>query len=216
MSKVVIILSGGMDSTTLAYDLASQGHELHALSFVYGQRHYKEILAAMETTKKLGISHFVVPIHQDLLNNSALTGSEAIPEGHYADENMKKTVVPNRNMLMMSMAIAYAINIGADTVAYGAHAGDHAIYPDCRPEFFTALQGVAALCHFEPIHLIAPYMGIDKGDIAIRGRDLAVPYGDTWTCYKGGETPCGVCGACVERAEAFEKAGILDSLLEGV
>lgn len=213
--KAVIILSGGMDSTTLAYDLCDKGFELYALSFDYGQRHKKELKCAETTCDKLGISHHIVDLSSitALVSNSALTGNIDVPEGHYADDNMKLTVVPNRNMIMLSIAIGYAANIGADYVCYGAHAGDHAIYPDCRPEFVQALGKAAALCHFSPVHIYSPYMHMTKGEIARRGDKVAVPFEDTWTCYKGGEEPCGVCGSCVERAEAFEFAGIIDPLV---
>ena len=207
--KIVAILSGGMDSTTMVYDLISQGHVVSCLSFDYGQKHSKELLCAKKTCEKLAIDHKIVPLSiRDLISNSALTSDESVPEGHYADENMKRTVVPNRNMVMLSLAAAYAINIGAEAVAYGAHAGDHTIYPDCRPEFYNAMAAAFLLCDFKPLQFIAPYMDIDKGDIAVIGKSLGVPYEDTWTCYKGEEKPCGVCGACVERAEAMVKAGL--------
>ena len=213
--KAVIILSGGMDSTTLAYDLHSRGYKLFALSFDYGQRHVKELQMAMITTHKLGIPHEIVDLSGLApLLASALTSSDIeVPEGHYADDNMKATVVPNRNMIMLSIAIGYAITVGADTVAYGAHSGDHAIYPDCREEFVQAMQGAAGLCHFEPVTLWAPYIHINKNDIAILGKHLKVPYADSWTCYKGQEKPCGVCGSCVERSEAFKYALMEDPLL---
>jgi 7-cyano-7-deazaguanine synthase len=218
MSKIVIILSGGMDSTTLAYDLHHQGHELHALSFNYGQKHSKELTFAAITCSKLGIDHKIVPFSDDLkflVANSALTDStQDVPEGHYADDNMKATVVPNRNMIMLALATGYAISIGANAVAYAAHAGDHTIYPDCRPEFAEGMSQVMALCHFTPVELLSPYMNITKSDICVIGRDLGVPYGDSWTCYKGEAKPCGVCGADVERAEAFADASIPDPLLD--
>lgn len=213
--KTVIILSGGMDSTTLAYDLKSKGHDLFALSFNYGQKHARELLKATITCEKLGIDHRVISLGDigTLINNSSLTDTSVeVPIGHYAAENMKSTVVPNRNMIMLALAAGYAINIGATGVAYAAHAGDHTIYPDCRPEFASAMLTSLALCHFTPIELIAPYMFINKNDIAVIGRDLGVPYEDTWTCYVGGVDPCGECGACQERKEAFEFAGIPDPL----
>lgn len=216
MKKAVLILSGGMDSTTLAYDLVAKGVEVHCLSFNYGQKHSRELQGAAVTCQKLGLSHQIVDLSEQLspLLDSALTRSDqAVPEGHYADENMKATVVPNRNMIMLSIAAGYAISIGADAVAYAAHAGDHAIYPDCRPRFREAMQNVLDVCHFTPIELSTPYIDIDKGQICAIGRDLGVPYEDSWTCYKGQEAPCGVCGACVERAEAFQFAGIVDPLV---
>lgn len=218
--KAVIILSGGMDSTTLAYDLHSRGYELHALSFNYGQKHSKELERAKITCAKLNIPHTVVPFGEDmkwLINRSALTNDQwEVPEGHYAAPNMKQTVVPNRNMIMLALATGYAITIDAEYVAYGAHAGDHAIYPDCRPEFMRSMGNVMELCHFTPVFLLAPYMYITKNDICVRGAQLQVPYEDTWTCYVGADKPCGKCGACQERAEAFAFAGIPDPLLWGV
>ena len=137
MSKIVAVVSGGMDSVTMLHDLYSQGHEIQVISFNYGQRHIKELKVAKENAEALGLKHTVVEMGfmSDLLSNSALTGDIDVPEGHYEDENMKLTVVPNRNMIMASIAIGYAVNLEYDTVALGVHSGDHAIYPDCRPEF---------------------------------------------------------------------------------
>jgi 7-cyano-7-deazaguanine synthase len=218
--KAVVILSGGMDSTTLLYDIhAHVTEDIHCLSFNYGQRHSKELEFAARTCATLGLTHKIVPFTDDLkslLTASALTDlTQEVPEGHYAADNMKATVVPNRNMIMLSLAAGYAISIGAQKLFYGAHAGDHTIYPDCRPEFLAAMQLALTLCHFDGgIALEAPYMNITKSDICAIGRDLGVPYGDTWTCYAGKDVPCGKCGACQERAEAFDFAGIPDPLLE--
>jgi len=212
--KSVVILSGGMDSTTLIYDVVSQGGEVEALSFNYGQRHSKELSCAAVTCQKLSIPHKVVDLGEvgkELLQGSALTSDIDVPEGHYEEGNMKLTVVPNRNMIMLSLAIGYGVSIKADAVYYGAHSGDHAIYPDCRKEFVEAMQKVATLCDWHELELKAPYLDMDKGDIVIRGvMELGVPYEDTWTCYKGLEKACGKCGSCQERLEAFEKAGVED------
>lgn len=215
---VVLILSGGMDSTTLAYHLHARNHALHALSFNYGQKHAKELEQAAITCKKLNIPHRIIPFTEDLkylVCNSALTDDKTlVPEGHYADENMKATVVPNRNMIMLALAAGYAISNGIKVLAYAAHAGDHTIYPDCRPEFADAMRTALELCHFDGgVELRAPFMHITKNDICVIGRNLGVPYEDTWTCYKGQEKPCGVCGACVERLASFDFAGIPDPLV---
>src|SRR3990167_1076519 len=185
--KTIIIFSGGMDSTTLLYKLLKEGKEVQALSFDYGQRHLKELDFAKVTCEKLGVPHKRVNLSflKELLYNSALTGDIDIPEGHYEDESMKLTVVPNRNMIMASIAIGYAVNVNADEVALGVHAGDHAIYPDCRPEFVFALRKIAEIANFKPIEIYAPFLFIDKGDIAILGKELGVDYSNTWTCYKG-------------------------------
>lgn len=206
MKKAVIILSGGVDSTTLLYDLLRKGYDIRAISFDYGQRHIKELGMAQRTCEKVGVEHTIVDLTSlsAILSNNALTGNIKIPEGHYEDENMKLTVVPNRNMIMLSIAIGYTINVEANHLYYGAHAGDHAIYPDCRPEFVQAIQNVAELCHYDPIHVHAPYLYIPKSKIVALGLDLNVDYSLTWTCYKGGLKACGKCGSCVERLEAFE------------
>ena len=213
--KTIIILSGGMDSTTLLYKLLKEGKEVEALSFDYGQRHKKELDFAKITCEKLGVPHKRVNLSflKELLYNSALTGDIDIPEGHYEDESMKLTVVPNRNMIMASIAIGYAVNVNADEVALGVHAGDHAIYPDCRPEFVFALRKIAEIANFKPIEIYAPFLFIDKADIAILGKELGVDYSNTWTCYKGQAIPCGKCGACRERAEAFSKAELEDPIV---
>lgn len=216
MRKAVIILSGGMDSTTLAYDIVKEGNydEVHAISFDYGQVHSKELACAKSTAAKLGLrSHHIVNL-SDLgsLLNSALTGNHPVPEGAYDDENQKQTVVPNRNMIMLSIAAGYAMSIGAIDVYYGAHAGDHAIYPDCRPAFMVALNDVLKVSHYTQVMVFAPYIHYSKGNIVARGSMLGVPYEDTWTCYKGGDVSCGVCGSCDERLKAFEYAGVKDPL----
>lgn len=214
--KTVIILSGGMDSTTLLYKLIAEGKEVKAISFNYGQRHSRELEQAKATCEKLTIEHKIVDLSflKELISNSALTGNIEVPEGHYEAENMKLTVVPNRNMIMASIAIGWAVNLDYDEVALGVHAGDHAIYPDCRPLFIGLLQDIAKIANFKSINVYTPFLNVDKGDIAILGKELGVDYSLTHTCYKGGEVPCGVCGACQERKEAFEKAQVVDPLVK--
>lgn len=212
--KAVVVLSGGLDSTTLLYDVIAQGYEVSAISFNYGQKHNKELTFAAQTCKKLGVPHKIADL--SVLNDlapSALTRDDIdIPEGEYDDEVMKVTVVPNRNMVLLSLATSYAISFGAEKLFYGAHAGDHTIYPDCRKEFIDSMTESIKLCDWANVKLEAPYWDIDKGDIAIKGKELNVDYSLTWTCYVGGEKACGKCGACVERLEAFEKAGVKDPI----
>ncbi len=216
MKKRVIILSGGMDSVTLLYKLVKDvGKEnVSALTLNYGQRHAKEIECAKWNCEHLGVNHLVVDITSiiPLMKGSALTDNIAVPDGNYADENMKVTVVPNRNMVFLSLAIAYAVSIGAGEVYYGAHTGDHAIYPDCRPVFIEKMNAAAAVANYEPVKIVTPFSTMDKGDIVKIGMKLGVPYEHTWTCYKGLEKACGTCGSCTERLEAFNKARRKDPL----
>ncbi len=214
--KTIIVLSGGMDSTTLLYQLLHEGKEVKAISFNYGQRHSRELGQAALTCKKLGVEHKIVEMAfmKELISNSSLTGDIPTPHGHYEAENMKLTVVPNRNMIMASIAIGWAVNLDYDEVAIGVHAGDHAIYPDCRPAFVEALRNIAAVANFKPIRIYAPFLNIDKGDIAVIGSHLHVDYSLSHTCYEGTEVPCGLCGACQERKQAFEKAKTNDPLIK--
>ena len=212
----VAIVSGGMDSVTLAYLLHDQGYALHLLSFDYGQRHKKELAFAAQCAAALGARHDVVDLSNitGFLSGSALTDDIDVPEGHYAADNMKLTVVPNRNAMMLTVAYAVAVAEQADVVATGVHAGDHHIYPDCRPDFvrtFDAMQRVAVEGFGKPdLHLYAPFVEIGKHDIVTIGHGLDVPYAATWSCYKGGDVHCGNCGTCVERREAFKLAGVPD------
>jgi 7-cyano-7-deazaguanine synthase len=212
-SKVVIIYSGGMDSTVLIYHLVDEGYDVAALSADYGQRHKKELKCARLICETLGVSHETADLRgiTHLLSSSSLTNPEIeVPEGHYTEESMKATVVPNRNMIMLSVAIGYAISLGAQFVAYGAHAGDHTIYPDCRLEFAAALNTAALLADWHQVELLHPFVRLTKAEIAKRGAELNVPFELTWSCYKGGERHCGLCGTCVERAESFKLAGLQD------
>jgi len=230
--KAVTILSGGMDSTTLAFAISSQhgGDEegaidQHFLSFNYGQKHKKELLCAAQIAKLLQCKHDIIDLSSvaPLLKGSALTDSQEVtmPEGFYAEENMRLTVVPNRNAMMLSIAWAVAIGEKADYVYYGAHAGDHYIYPDCRQEFveqlseafFLGTYGLQDTVEFgKPQAIIAPFINIDKTEILKRGLKMGVPYELTWTCYKGGEVACGVCGSCCERLHSFYLNGVEDPL----
>jgi 7-cyano-7-deazaguanine synthase len=214
--KTVLILSGGMDSATLLHDLHSQGDEVEAVGVNYKQRHGKELLCAAELCRRLEVRFDVVDLSSvgNLLTGSSQTDpSVAVPFGRYDEPSMKQTVVPNRNMIMLSAAAGIAISRGADRLAYGAHAGDHAIYPDCRPMFVDAMKAALQCCDWHVLDLWVPYSDIHKGDIAVRGLSLGVPFAETWTCYVGADEPCGKCGACVERAEAFAFAGQPDPLL---
>ena len=211
----VIIVSGGMDSVTLLHYLMLQGKALTALSFNYGQRHSEELTCAAWQCEKLNVPHKIIDLGsiKQLLLGSSLTSPEiATPEGHYSQENMKLTVVPNRNMILLSLAIGYAISLKVGNVYYGAHAGDHAIYPDCRPEFVHAMRRVASMCDWEPVDIVAPFQRTDKIGILREGLKLGVDYSHTITCYAGKEKACGRCGSCSERIEAFEKNNVKDPL----
>jgi len=204
--RTILIYSGGLDSTTLLYKLINDGDEVSALSFDYGQRHKKELDSARDICNKLGVAHRVVDISNmsELMQGSALTSKNIdVPEGHYENISMKQTVVPNRNMIFISLAIATCVSQKFDRVALAVHAGDHAIYPDCRPEFIEKIDEVGRVANYESIGVYAPFLNISKTEIVKIGRTLAVPYELTWTCYKGLEEPCKKCGACVEREEAL-------------
>lgn len=212
----IAIVSGGMDSVTLAYLLDSQGYNLHLLSFNYGQRHKKELSFAARAAGKLNGRYSVIDLSGvgKHLSGSALTDDIDVPEGHYAADNMKVTVVPNRNAIMLAIAYGIAVAEQADIVAIGVHAGDHFIYHDCRPRFvhaFDLMQSVAVEGFGKSeLKLFAPFVDIGKHDIVVAGHRLGVPYDDTWSCYKGEELHCGKCGTCVERKEAFELANVDD------
>ncbi len=211
---VVVIYSGGMDSFTLMHLARARGHQVHALSFDYGQRHVRELECARDVCARAGIPHQVLDIRalSNVMAGSALTSEVAVPEGHYAEDSMKATVVPNRNMILLSLATGYAVTAGASAVWYGAHGGDHAIYPDCRPEFVEKMDAVCRVANYEPVAIEAPFMAMDKSDILAEGLKLNLDYSQTWTCYNGRERACGVCGSCVERQEAFAAHGLTDPL----
>lgn len=213
-NKVVVIYSGGMDSFTVLHKALQHGLEVFPLTFNYGQRHAKEIEYARAVCKKLNLSHEVVDISaiNHLLQGSALTSNIDVPEGHYAEESMKATVVPNRNMIMLSLAIGFAVSKGADTVYFGAHSGDHTIYPDCRPEFVEKMNAAAKIANYQPVEIITPYLDQDKGQILADGLKMRLDYSLTWTCYNGREKACGKCGSCVERLEAFANNDVIDPL----
>lgn len=215
MEKVVVIYSGGMDSFTVLNKAVIDGHEVFALSFDYGQKHRKELIFATAVCKEMQIEHKVLDINSisNLFTSSSLVSSEiVVPDGHYEEENMKSTVVPNRNMILLSLAIGYAVDIGARSVWYGAHAGDHTIYPDCRPEFVKVMDQASKVANFEEVSVHAPYLNDDKGGILKAGLAMGLDYSKTWTCYKGQEYACGTCGSCAERLEAFENNGVKDPL----
>jgi len=202
-----------MDSTVLLYRLAKDGDELKALSINYGQRHSKEIEYAESICKNLGVEHRVANLESlsELLSGSALTSDDLeVPEGHYAEDNMKATVVPNRNMILLSVAAGWAISSEFDRVSYAAHSGDHAIYPDCRNEFADALDATIRLADWREVSLYRPFVDYAKADLVKLGAELGVPFEKTWSCYKGLDLHCGRCGTCIERREAFHLAGIHD------
>jgi 7-cyano-7-deazaguanine synthase len=207
----VIILSGGMDSVTLLYD--QQERIALAVSFDYGSKHNaREIPFARLHCERLGIRHITIPLDfmTKYFQSSLLKGGEEIPEGHYADENMRSTVVPFRNGIMLSIAVGIAESNGLKYVMMANHSGDHTIYPDCTLQFVDAFDRTAQAGTFVGIKLLSPFVNWTKGDIARRGKDLGIDYAETWSCYKGGEKHCGKCGTCVERREALAEAGIED------
>lgn len=211
---VVVIYSGGMDSYTLLHLARERGYRVHALSFNYGQRHVRELECARSVCESQGIPHKVIDIRamSEVMAGSSLTSDVEVPEGHYEEDSMKATVVPNRNMILLSLATGYAVTVGAGAVWFGAHGGDHAIYPDCRPEFVEKMDAVCRVANYEPVGIEAPFMTMDKGQILAEGLRLGLDYSKTWTCYNGREQACGRCGSCVERLEAFAANGVTDPL----
>jgi len=212
--KVVVIFSGGMDSFTVLNLAVKKGLEVFALSFNYGQRHKKELDYAASACQSLGVQHKVVDISaiNQLIGGSSLTSDIDVAEGHYEEGSMKSTVVPNRNMILLSMAVGYAVSIDANKVYYGAHSGDHAIYPDCRPEFVNKMNDVCAIANYEAVEIVTPYLDVSKTAILTAGLEMGLDYNQTWTCYNGREKACGKCGACQERLEAFTENGLSDPL----
>jgi len=213
-NKVVVIYSGGMDSFTVLNRALHDGKEVYALTFDYGQRHVKEIEFASSVCQSLNVNHKVIDISaiNQLLAGSSLTDDIEIPEGHYEAESMKSTVVPNRNMILISLAVGYAVSVGASQVYYGAHSGDHAIYPDCRPEFVMKMNDVCKIANYESVEIFSPYLTVSKSDILTDGLKMGLTYENTWTCYNGREKACGQCGACQERLEAFSDNNATDPL----
>lgn len=212
MKKSAIILSGGMDSTTLLYD--KQDEIALAISFDYGSNHNaKEIACAQKHCQQLGIEHRIVKLNfmNDYFKSSLLEGAEAIPEGHYADENMKSTVVPFRNGIMLAIAVGMAESANLSEVLIANHGGDHAIYPDCRPEFIKSMNEAAVAGTYKHVNVVAPYTNLTKTEIALIGKRIGIDYSQTWSCYKGLAHHCGKCGTCVERKEALRDAGIIDT-----
>jgi len=216
-TSAVALVSGGMDSVTLAYKLIHTDgiQDLHLISFDYGQRHRKELEAVLYHARELRATRVIADVTsiQPLLSGSALTSLDVeVPEGHYTSENMKVTVVPNRNMIMLAIAAGYAVSHQLDVIAAAVHAGDHFIYPDCRPAFIEAVRLAILLGNegFNEPFLYTPFINQTKADIVRIGDALGVPWEHTWSCYKGGNYHCRKCGTCIERHEAFDLAGIPD------
>jgi len=211
--KTIVLLSGGMDSVTALYH-ANVDHEVvAALSFDYGSKHnHREIPFAAHHAEKLGIHHETISLGfvNDLFASDLLQSGGDIPLGHYEESNMKATVVPFRNGIMLSVAAGYAESRGAEGLLIAAHSGDHAIYPDCREEFMESMAAAIKSGTYAGIDVIRPFIDMRKEDIAARGAELGVDFSATWSCYKGEEKHCGACGTCVERREAFAIAGIED------
>ena len=214
MKDSLIILSGGMDSVTMLHEFCND--IALAVTFDYGSNHNKrEAACAAYHCQLLGIKHILIPLDfmGKYFKSSLLEGAEAIPEGHSASENMKSTVVPFRNGIMLAIACGIAESNGLKHVMMSNHSGDHAIYPDCRQEFVDAMTAAMTAGTYEHIDLVAPYTAISKTDIARIGKRLGIDYATTYSCYKGGEHHCGKCGTCVERKEALRDAGIDDNTI---
>lgn len=216
VQSTVLTFSGGIDSTTLLYYLKySLGHQVRCLSVDYGQRHAIELNKAASICACLGIEHKIVDLKgiTSILAGSSQTSPDIpVPEGHYAEESMKQTVVPNRNMILLAIAGAWAVSTKSNNLAYAAHAGDHAIYPDCRPLFADVMAQALTLCDWHPVIMMRPFINKTKADIVKLGAELRVPFARTYSCYKGKELHCGKCGTCTERREAHKLSGVADPL----
>lgn len=211
--KVVVLCSGGMDSVAALYWAAREHTVVAVASFDYGSKHNAcELPLAKEHAGKLGLRHETIALEfvNRLFTSDLLQSGGEVPEGHYEAANMKQTVVPFRNAIMLSIACGFAESVGAEGLVIAAHSGDHAIYPDCREDFMTAMADAMRLGTYAGVQLLRPFIAMTKGEIAAAGARLGVDFARTWSCYKGGTTHCGKCGTCVERREAFAQAGLVD------
>jgi len=218
--KAIVIYSGGLDSTVLLYYAVKMyGKEnVGAISFDYGSKHNnKELDCAIWNCKKLDIPHILFHLQSigENFKSTLLEGGDRIPYGHYAEENMKRTVVPQRNGIMMLIGAGYAESVGASQVLIGSHAGDHFVYLDCRPEYNRTINMLVEYGSGNKVSIKAPFNKLMKWDIVKRGKELKVDFSRTWSCYEGKSVPCGKCGTCTEREEAFRKAGVEDPLVGG-
>ena len=215
MKKITLIYSGGSDSFTLLHHALDQGLDVDCITFNYGQKHAKEIDFAKSVCNELNLKHTLIDIGDSAAifgSSSLVDESNKIPYGSYKEDSMKSTIVPNRNMIFISYAIAYSIANEISEVWYGAHAGDHFIYPDCRPEFLKSMDVAAGLCDPSQVSVKGPFINLNKGEIFKIGISLGIDYSKTWTCYEGQELACGKCGSCVERLEAFADNKTTDPL----
>lgn len=213
MSSVLVVYSGGLDSYTLLNKAMKKFDRIEAITFNYGQKHNKEIEYAKSNCVELNIKHEVVNLDlENILAGSALVGDIDIPEGNYDKEKMKQTIVPNRNMIMISVAASLVIKNDIEYLWYAAHSGDHEIYPDCRPEFIDKMAAVLEICDYHKIKFEAPFQNLSKNEIVATGLSMGLDYSKTWTCYEGKEKPCGKCSACLERALSFEANNTEDPL----
>ncbi|SNT73996.1 7-cyano-7-deazaguanine synthase QueC [Paracoccus seriniphilus] len=212
--KTLVICSGGLDSVSLAHITANEHQLTRLVSFDYGQRHRKELGFAQAAAARLGVPFHLIDMRGigAALSGSALTDEIDVPDGHYAEETMRITVVPNRNAIMLSIGFGIAAAQGDEAVATAVHGGDHFIYPDCRPGFTRAFEAMqqAALQGYADVRLHTPFVRESKAEIVRQGAAHGTPFAETWSCYKGGEIHCGRCGTCVERREAFHLAGVSD------
>ncbi|MES2570714.1 MAG: 7-cyano-7-deazaguanine synthase QueC, partial [Verrucomicrobiota bacterium] len=205
-TRVVVLLSGGMDSVAALYEARRHHHVVACLSFDYGSKHNaREIPFARHHAGRFEVAHLTIPLEfiAEHFASDLLKSGGAIPKGHYEEESMKKTVVPFRNGIMMAIAAGFAESRGAQGLVIAAHSGDHAIYPDCREDFMRAMGDAVRLGTYAGIEIIRPFIAMTKADIALRGTELGVDFAQTWSCYQGGTLHCGECGTCVERREAF-------------
>lgn len=215
--KAVVIASGGIDSSTLLYKTVNDNYETYALTFIYGQKHRREIESAKKIFEGIKVHHKIIDLSvlKDILSRSALTDSGVeipeVPETAEHYETLKTTIVPNRNSIFLSIAIGYAVSIKANYIFFGAHHSDRGVYPDCRQEFVEAFEYAERLAN-DSTHLVisAPFVSMNKSEIVKLGVELGVPYKETWSCYKGGRIHCGVCSSCRERKRAFQEAVVLD------
>ncbi len=217
LKKAVIILSGGLDSSTLAYYLHHQGYALVCISFYYGQKQKKELESASIVAKNLQAGHQIIDLtfmQKHLLSSSLVNPDLANPKQEYNKENMMITVVPNRNSMMLSLAWSIACVENANLVAFGAHSGDNHVYADCRPDYVNAMDLALRLgtidSRRDDLHLEAPFNNFSKTDIVRLGEKLGVPFVNTWSCYDGEKIHCGLCGTCRQRKQAFIDAGVND------